>query len=70
MLVEEMDHMHKQMGNFSRKEIMSQTEILEEKQNSMVAEMNAFYGLISRLNKTEQTEQRVGKLEDSSIEII
>lgn len=65
-----MDHMHKQMGNFSRKEIMSQTEILEEKQNSMVAEMNAFYGLISRLNKTEQTEQRVGKLEDSSIEII
>lgn len=67
MLVEEMDRMHKQMGNFSRKEIMSQTEILEEKQNSMVAEMNAFYGLISRLNKTEQ---RVGKLEDSSIEII
>lgn len=38
MLVEEMDHMHKQMGNFSRKEIMSQTEILEEKQNSMVAD--------------------------------
>lgn len=62
-----MDHMHKQMGNFSRMEIMSQTEILEEKQNSMVAEMNAFYGLISRLNRTEQ---EVAKLEDSSIEII
>ena len=62
-----MDHMHKQMGNFRRMEIMSQTEILEEKQNSMVAEMNAFYGLISRLNRTEQ---EVGKLEDSSIEII
>ena len=67
MLVDEMDHMHKQMGNFRRMEITSQTEILEEKQNSMVAEMNAFYGLISRLNRTEQ---EVGKLEDSSIEII
>ena len=34
----------------------------------MVAEMkNTFYGLITRLNKTEE---RIGKLEDSSIEII
>lgn len=64
-LMEKVDHMKGPMGNISRNGEKERTKVLEIK-NTIIEMMNAFDGLINRL---DTTKKRIEEREELPIEI-